>query len=85
MKGFGTRVFLAGGPTLNSMFIKAGYVDKIILNYNPTILSTGIKLFGEIETGFELKLKLEEAKVLSKDIVQVHYSIIDVVTDISSE
>ncbi len=51
------KAFLAGGPTLNTAFVKAGLVDEIILNYNPTILANGIKLFSESD--FELRLKLE--------------------------
>lgn len=79
VKNFGSRAFLAGGPTLNSIFVKAGYVDKIILNYNPTILASGINLFTESD--FELELKLEDVKILSKDIVQLHYSVLKTVTD----
>ncbi len=76
------RAFLCGGPTLNTAFIKAGLVDEIILNYNPTILANGIKLFSESD--FELKLKLKEVKNLSPDIVQMRYSVIEVLIDKSA-
>ena len=77
------KAFLSGGPTLNTAFIKAGLIDEIILNYNPTILANGIKLFSESD--FELKLKLEEVKELSSDIVQMRYSVIEVLTDKSAQ
>lgn len=77
-KGY-KKAFLSGGPTLNTAFVKAGLVDEIILNYNPTILANGIKLFSESD--FELILKLEEVKELSSDTVQMRYSVIEVLTD----
>jgi dihydrofolate reductase len=77
------RAFLPGGPTLNTAFVKAGLVDEIILNYNPTILANGIKLFSESD--FELKLELEEVKKLSSNIVQMRYSVIEVLSDKSAQ
>ena len=75
--------FLSGGPTLNTAFVKAGLVDEIILNYNPTILANGIKLFAESD--FELRLKLDEVKELSSGIVQIRYSVINSLTDKSAQ
>ncbi len=77
------KAFLSGGPTLNTSFAKSGLIDEIILNYNPTILANGIKLF--CESDFELKLKLEETKELSSDIIQVRYSVIEVLRDKSAQ
>lgn len=76
------KAFLSGGPMLNTSFAKAGLIDEIILNYNPTILADGIKIF--CESDFELKLKLKEVKKLSSDIVQIHYSVIEALTDKSA-
>jgi len=76
------KAFLSGGPMLNSSFVKAGLIKEIILNYNPTILADGLKLFDE--SNFELKLKLNEVKEITSDIVQMHYSVIEVLTDKSS-
>jgi dihydrofolate reductase len=68
------KALLIGGPTINSSFAKAGLVDEIILNYNPTIISSGKTLFSESD--FDLKLKLKEVKQLPSDIVQIHYEVI---------
>lgn len=76
------KAFLSGGPTLNTAFIKANLVDEIILNYNPTILAKGMKLF--LESDFELKLKLNEVKELSSDIVRLRYSIIEILNEKST-
>ncbi len=76
------KAFLSGGSTLNTSFAKVGLIDEIILNYNPTILSDGIKLF--CESDFELKLKLKEIKELSSNIVQIRYSVIEVLIDKSA-
>ena len=77
------KAFLSGGPTINTAFVKAGLVDEIILNYNPTILSDGVKLF--YESDFELKLKLEGIKELSSDIFQIRYSVTEALTDKSAQ
>lgn len=77
------KAFLSGGPTLNTSFAKAGLIDEVIINYNPTILSNGIKLF--CESDFELKLKLKEVKELSSDIVQVLYSVTEQLKDKSAQ
>ena len=68
------HAFLSGGPTLNSAFVKAGLVDEIVLNFNPTILFDGIKLFNEVE--FEVKLELIELKKIGSNIFQARYKVI---------
>lgn len=73
------KAFLSGGPSLNTSFIKADLVDEIILNYNPTILASGIELFSKSD--FEIKLKLKEVHELSLGIVQMHYSVVQVFVD----
>lgn len=73
------KAFLSGGPSLNTSFIKANLVDEIILNINPTILGDGIKLFNESD--FEIKLVLKKVKKLSSNVLQLHYSVTDVISD----
>lgn len=68
------KAFLSGGPTLNTSFAKEGLIDEIILNYNPTILSDGIKVFAEDD--FELNLKLQGMRQISSDIVQARYLVL---------
>lgn len=72
-KGF-KQTILAGGSKLNTSFLKENLIDEIYLDIEPFIFGNGIKLFEDID--FEVKLKLIETKLLSKNLVQLHYSII---------
>ena len=73
------KALLSGGPSLNTSFVKANLVDEIVINYNPTILANGLKLFSESD--FEMKLSLKKINQLSSDIIQLCYSVNDVVPD----
>jgi dihydrofolate reductase len=64
---------VAGGGKLNSSFMKAGVVDELYLDLEPTILGKGIKLFAD--ANFEKKLKLVSVKHFSKNEVQLHYKV----------
>lgn len=73
VKGF-EKIFISGGAKTNNEFMVKNVVDTIILNYNPYVISDGIKIFeGE---AFENKLKLENIKKEQDGIVQVKYSVI---------
>jgi dihydrofolate reductase len=76
------KAFLSGGPSLNTSFIGSNLVNEIIINYNPTILADGIKLFSESD--FEAKLSLKKVNDLPSGIVQIHYSVIEVMRDKSA-
>ena len=68
------EVLLAGGGNINSEFMKLGLVDEIFLNINPVIVNNGIKVFGE--SNFEYKLKLLEIKKLKDNILRIHYKML---------
>lgn len=72
-KGY-TKVLVAGGGKTNGSFLKAGLIDEIFLDIEPTVFGKGIRLFGE--TDFEKKLKLLGVKKFSKDEVQLHYKVL---------
>ncbi|MCD4694524.1 dihydrofolate reductase family protein [bacterium] len=76
------KALLSGGSSLNTSFIKANLVDEIIISINPTILADGIKLFSESD--FEIKLELKKVDELSSGIVQLRYSVINVIPDKSA-
>lgn len=68
------KIFISGGATTNNKFLKAGVVDKIILNYNPYVINEGIGLFdGDF---FENKLELKKVVREQEGIVQVHYKVL---------
>ncbi len=69
------KLFISGGASVNTAFMKENIVDKIILNYNPVVLNQGIPLFNE-NSFFENKLQLEKIVKEKEDIVQIHYKVI---------
>jgi len=68
-----TKVLLTGGGSLNSAFMKAGLVDEIIINVEPYVLGSGIRVFSE--ESFDNKLGLIEIKKLKSGVIQAHYKI----------
>lgn len=72
-KGF-TEAFVAGGGILNSSFMQEGLVDEIYLDIEPFVFGDGVRLFSEND--FEENLELLAIKKLSKNVIQLHYSLI---------
>jgi len=72
-KGFKTA-FIGGGGELNASFMKESLVDEIYLDIEPVIFGKGIKLFAESD--LETRLELLETKMLSKNLIQLHYKVI---------
>jgi dihydrofolate reductase len=68
------KILIAGGGNLNSAFMKAGLVDEMYLDVEPTLLGKGIKVFAD--ANFEAKLKLVGTKKLSKNEIQLHYKVL---------
>lgn len=80
------KIFVSGGATINTMFMKANIVDDIIINYNPYILNKGINLFaGDF---FENKLILNKVIQAQEGILQVWYKVLknnDEISDIKDD
>ncbi len=72
-KGF-DEALLGGGGTTNSSFMKDNLVDELILDIEPMILSSGIKLFEG--NNFEAKLSLLRTDKISKNVVQLRYKVL---------
>lgn len=68
------EVIIAGGSILNSSFMKENLIDEIYLDVEPILIGKGIKLFSESD--FEVKLELISVKNISKNELQLHYSVI---------
>ncbi len=67
------EVVIAGGTRINSIFMRAGLIDELIVTITPMIFGTGIALFEE---GMEVKLDLKEFKALDEACVCLHYLIV---------
>lgn len=73
-KGYKT-VLVAGGSSVNSLFIKTGLINEIYLTVEPHILGRGIPLFSNND--FQTHLKLLGVKTLTnRQTVQLHYQVI---------
>ena len=61
------EVLLAGGPTLNSSFAKAGYINEIILYVEPAVIGEGKALF--YPRNFNMRLALRSVQRTSGYII----------------
>lgn len=68
-----SEVLLAGGGNANGAFMKEGLIDELYLDIEPQIFGKGIPLFGSHT--FEARLQLVEAKAISKNVIQLHYTV----------
>jgi dihydrofolate reductase len=66
------QVVIAGGTRINSIFMRAGLIDEIIVTITPMIFGTGIALF---EDGIEVNLTLKDFKQLDEARVCLHYRV----------
>lgn len=72
-KGFSCSL-VAGGATLNAAFLQSGLVDTLVLDVEPRLLGSGLRLFaGEVP---ERDLRLDEVRNLSDQSVQLRYSVV---------
>lgn len=67
------RVLVAGGSTVNSLFMESGLVGEIIFNIDPVVVGQGIPVFAS--STFEKHLQLKAIKRLPGGIVQVWYQV----------
>lgn len=62
-----------GGPQTATLFFKEKLINEIIINVEPMLLGKGMPILAGEE--FEYKVSLLEAKHLSKDTMQLHYTV----------
>lgn len=67
------EVIVAGGGVLNASFLSENLIDEIFLDVEPIILGEGIPVFKDKD--FECKLKFIGQKMLSSDVIQLHYQV----------
>ena len=71
-EGF-TEVALIGGAQVNSLFAKAGLIDRLEVTIAPVIFGTGLSLF---DASVCLRLELLETKPFGKRSVYVRYNVL---------
>ncbi len=68
------QVVIAGGTRINSIFMRAGLIDELLVTITPMIFGTGIALFEE---GIEARLALKDFKQLDEERVCLTYRVIE--------
>jgi dihydrofolate reductase len=67
------EVVIAGGTRINSIFMRAGLIDEIVVTVTPMIFGTGLALF---EDGIEANLSLKDFKRIDEARVCLHYLVL---------
>lgn len=73
---------IAGGATINGLFLAAGLIDEMILTVEPVVFGSGLPLFGEVggaPFAQDTKLHLLSVDRLNETVVSLHYKVIKAV------
>jgi dihydrofolate reductase len=72
-KDIGVAV-IGGGIKTNSVFLHAGLIDEIILDFEPVILGNGFRLFEQQHEN--VKLELLDMTKFDDGVVRMHYAVV---------
>ena len=67
------KIFISGGAHINTLFLENNLANRIIINYNPYLLTKGINLFEG--NYLEKELQLEKVVKEEEGIVQIWYKV----------
>lgn len=67
------EVIITGGSLINSAFAKAGLINEIIFDVNPSILGEGIPVFNPDD--FQLFMELISVKKVGNNLVEIRYKV----------
>ena len=65
---------VSGGSSVNTAFVKAGLVDRVIINFEAILVGDGKPMFSPDK--FELPLQLRGVERLTETVVQLRYDVI---------
>jgi dihydrofolate reductase len=68
------EVIVAGGPTVNAMFLEAGLINEIKLTIEPMLFGRGLSLFEGIDTN--ITLELLDLQKLTEHTIFLHYGLV---------
>ncbi len=68
------HAILAGGGSVNGLFLQAGLVDDIYITIAPKIFGSGIKVFGNED--LDIDLQLESCKEITENEVLLHFEVL---------
>ena len=67
------KIFVSGGAHTNTLFLENNLANRIIINYNPYLLTKGINLFES--KYLEKELQLEKVVKEEEGIIQIWYKV----------
>ena len=67
------KIFISGGAHINTLFLENNLANRIIINYNPYLLTKGINLFEG--NYLEKELQLEKVVKEEEGIIQIWYKV----------
>ena len=67
------KVILGGGSFLNSLFLKKGLINEIMLTIEPKIFGTGLSLFNQ---DLETNLRLVNLEKINENSILLHYQVL---------
>ncbi len=67
------KIFVSGGAHTNTLFLENNLANRIIINYNPYLLTKGINLFEG--NYLEKELQLEKVVKEEEGIIQIWYKV----------
>lgn len=67
------HIYLDGGKTIQT-FLKADFVDELIITIIPVLIGDGIPLFGWVRE--DIRLELASSRTFDSGFVQNHYKIV---------
>lgn len=77
-RGF-TECILAGGATINAVFLAARLIDEVILTVEPVIFGSGLPLFADPSSDSvlqDMKLQLRTVERINDNAVTLQYTVI---------
>lgn len=73
---------ICGGSSIYSMFLRAGVVTDLYLSVEPVMFGNGIPLY---RGNFGVKLELQEMKKMNEHTILLHYKLIKIHPETTSE
>lgn len=68
-----TRALLAGGAMVNTLFVREGLIDEIVVTVCPLVFGTGVSLFTE---SLDLPLELTDVDRIDDQRVALYYRVL---------
>lgn len=68
-----TRALLVGGSHANGTFLRAGFVDKVIISVHPLFLGSGMPVFADSD--MTQKLRFDASERMDDGLIKLYYTV----------